>query len=122
MFAHCQTGHYLCDCALIFPLAFYGCEVAPAAEMPLANFSIALAKAVNFHNQGTSNLLTFHLLKQTCIEPGAEIFYRRCNLLRRTLDEHPWVYESVSNILLHYADQSVVLGSRSRLRGFWVAL
>ena len=94
-------------CALIFPLAFYGCEVAPAAETPLANFSIALAKAVSFHNQSTSNLLTFHLLKQTCIEPGAEIAYRRCNLLRRTLDKHPWVQESVSNILLHYADQGL---------------
>ena len=93
--------------ALIFPMAFYGCEVAPAAEMPLANFSIALAKAVNFHNHNTSNLLTFHLVNHTCIEPGAEIFYRRCNLMRRTLDKHPWVYESVSNILLHYADQGL---------------
>ena len=63
--------------ALIFPMAFYGCEFAPAAEMPLANFSIALAMAVNFHNQGTSNLLTFHLVKNVFVEPGAEMCYRR---------------------------------------------
>ena len=57
---------------LVFPMAFYGSEIAPLAVKLVAQLASAIAAAIGPHNTSSSNAITFLTSTKKVLELGAD--------------------------------------------------